>query len=174
MYKFFPHADNYRQTDVHVNRNTDWFLDENIGMTKMTLGERLKEARDEAGLTQTAAAKAAKMSQPNLSELENDEYPTSSFLPVLAEIYGVEPLWLSEGRGPKKRKYSTSDLDLLQKIKALSPAQRDSIINTMTLFTLAEESAVSQDIRMPPSATPSIGLATKPQKKRKGATREKS
>ncbi len=39
------------------------------------------------------------MSQTNLSELENDMYPTSSFTPMLASYFGVDALWLANGKG---------------------------------------------------------------------------
>lgn len=39
------------------------------------------------------------MSQSALSELENDEYPTSAFTWRLAQIYGVNPRWLADGLG---------------------------------------------------------------------------
>lgn len=67
-----------------------------------TFGERLTEARKEAKLSQVAAAKKVHMSQSNLSELENDTYPTSSFTPHLAQLYGVTAMWLAEGKLPKR------------------------------------------------------------------------
>jgi len=47
-----------------------------------TFGQHIKEARRDAKMTQTQLARRVKMSQPNLSELENDEYPSSSFTPA--------------------------------------------------------------------------------------------
>lgn len=74
-----------------------------------TLGERLKECRKEKAIekdvktiSQKTVAKAVGMSQVNLSELENDLYPTSSFIPALADYYGVRALWLSDGKGRKE------------------------------------------------------------------------
>lgn len=64
-----------------------------------TFGQRLRAARKNALLTQAAAAKKAGMGQPTLSELENDAYPTSTFTPKLAQIYGVNYWWLAEERG---------------------------------------------------------------------------
>lgn len=74
-----------------------------------TLGERLKKCREEKAaekgvksISQTVVAKAVGMSQTNLSELESDLYPTSSFIPALANYYGVSALWLSDGKGKKE------------------------------------------------------------------------
>lgn len=72
-----------------------------------TLGARLKSCRKDKGVTQTVAAKAVGMSQTNLSELENDIYPTSSFVPVLANYYGVNALWLATGKGKKEAANAT-------------------------------------------------------------------
>jgi len=66
-----------------------------------TLGIRLKKCRKANGTTQQVAAKAVGMSQTNLSELESDLYPTSSFIPMLANYYGVDALWLATGKAGK-------------------------------------------------------------------------
>ncbi|MGE8703996.1 MAG: helix-turn-helix domain-containing protein [Achromobacter sp.] len=66
----------------------------------VTFGRRLRAARKSAKLTQAAAAKKAGMSQPTLSELENDTYPTSTFTTRLAHIYNVNARWLADGEGP--------------------------------------------------------------------------
>ena len=88
---------------MSVNKQTDIGNPDNPEMATSTFGERLKECRREAKLTQPQVAKRVGMSQTNLSELENDKYPTSSFTPSLASLYNVEAIWLSEGRGPKYR-----------------------------------------------------------------------
>lgn len=66
----------------------------------LTFGQRLRAARKNAKLTQAGTAKKAGMSQSTLSELESDEYPTSTFTPRLAHIYGVSARWLADGDGP--------------------------------------------------------------------------
>lgn len=40
------------------------------------------------------------MSQANLSDLENDKYPSSSYTAQLAYELGVSGVWLAENRGP--------------------------------------------------------------------------
>lgn len=89
-----------------VNRQTESARHDNARMGKPmeptgTFGERLRAARKAAKLTQGALAKRVGMSQSNLSELENGEYPSSSFTAQLAEALGVRALWLADGRGPK-------------------------------------------------------------------------
>lgn len=90
----------YRQTDVGVNRKTDRFLYQTAYMKK-TFGQRIRAARKDKRLSQKALAARVGMSQPNLSELESDKYPSSSFTPQLASVLGVRALWLAEERGPK-------------------------------------------------------------------------
>lgn len=65
------------------------------------MGKRLKDCRKNKGVSQKIVAKAVGMSQTNLSELENDIYPTSSFIPMLANYYEVSALWLANGKGEK-------------------------------------------------------------------------
>ena len=69
-----------------VNRKTDIKPREHTRMKKetnpQTFGQHIKEARRDAKMTQTQLARRVKMSQPNLSELENDEYPSSYFTPA--------------------------------------------------------------------------------------------
>lgn len=95
-----------------VNRRTDLYLyqDYDIDLIRSsdmgTLGSRLSACRAESGYTQKEVCARTGIKQGPLSELENDKYPTSSFVPHLAELYGVEALWLAEGRGKKTRSLS--------------------------------------------------------------------
>lgn len=89
----------YKQTDSCSNRLTDDVAYQNSDMS--TFGERLRQCRKEMGWSQAETARRAGMSQPNLSELERGEYPSSTFTPKLASIFGVNALWLSDGTGPK-------------------------------------------------------------------------
>ena len=67
-----------------------------------TFGQRLRSAREAAGLSQASAAKAVGMQQPTLSGLENDGSVRSTFTTALAELYGVSATWLATGKGPRK------------------------------------------------------------------------
>lgn len=91
------------------NRKTDVYLADDDAMS--TLGQRLKECRKEKGLRQAEVCLRIGIKQGTLSELENDKYPTSSFVPRLAVLYGVEAIWLSDGKGPKIRTYGLQDVE---------------------------------------------------------------
>lgn len=84
---------------INVNRNSDARLYQNVGMS---VGNRLKEARREAGLTQIQLGKRVGMSQASISDLENGESAGTTNIATLAAVLGVSPLWLQEGRGPKR------------------------------------------------------------------------
>jgi transcriptional regulator with XRE-family HTH domain len=64
-----------------------------------TLGARLRWARQKNDLTQAAAAKAVGLSQPTLSDLENDNTKGTTSLLELAALYSVDVAWLKTGRG---------------------------------------------------------------------------
>jgi transcriptional regulator with XRE-family HTH domain len=68
----------------------------------LTFGERLKSAREEAGLAQGVVAKRVGFSQSNLSDLESGEAHSTTFVAEIAAVLGIEALWLSSGRGPKR------------------------------------------------------------------------
>jgi len=69
----------------------------------LTLSERLKSAREEAGLSQDVAARRSGLTQPSFSAVERGEVQATSFVAEIAATLGVEALWLSCGRGPRKR-----------------------------------------------------------------------
>ncbi|HBV95829.1 MAG: hypothetical protein JL50_11080 [Peptococcaceae bacterium BICA1-7] len=61
----------------------------------MSLGERLKQAREEKGFTQIFAAKKLGVANTTLSGYENnDRRPDPNMLKKLAELYSVSPNWL--------------------------------------------------------------------------------
>lgn len=79
-----------------VNRQTEAETDDHQEMN--TLGQRIRTRRKELGLTQKDLAAKVGMSQANLSELENDLYPSSSFVPRMAEVLKVSAMWLADGK----------------------------------------------------------------------------
>jgi len=65
-------------------------------------GLRLYQARTVAGYTKEAAAKAVGMkSQSTLGEAEITG-KRSGYTPMLANLYGVSPIWLASGTGPMR------------------------------------------------------------------------
>ena len=81
-----------------VNRNSDSFVLDNIGMS---IGTRIRERRKEIKLTQQALAQKVGMAQASLSELETGESNSSTLLASIAAALGINALWLEAGKGPK-------------------------------------------------------------------------
>lgn len=74
---------------------------------KTTFGQRLRQARNEAALTQKELATKAGIKQATISELENDKYQGSAFAAQLAAALGVNALWLANEKGLKHARSNT-------------------------------------------------------------------
>lgn len=53
-------------------------------------------------MSQKALADKIGIRQPSLSELENGESQGSVYLPQIASVLGVNPLWLATGKGTRE------------------------------------------------------------------------
>lgn len=65
----------------------------------MEFKDRLKTARKNAGLTQTALAAATGIDQTSISDLERGKSQSTSYVAKIATICGVSPIWLADGIG---------------------------------------------------------------------------
>lgn len=97
---------------------------------KKTLQDRLKEARKEAGLTQTQLAEKVGMSQPAYSELESGKSNSSALLAQIAFVLGVRSYWLATGEGPKPESESldTDERELIAAWRTLSQESRGLVL----------------------------------------------
>lgn len=66
----------------------------------MSLKDRLKESRKKAKKTQAEVAEAVNISQPAYQALESGKNQKSAFLPLIAQVLGVDPYWLTTGKSP--------------------------------------------------------------------------
>ena len=112
-----------RQT-VMVYRNTAHHMDT---IERTPFGRRLYEARETAGLSQKDVERAVGIGQSTLSEAEI-QGKRSGKVAELAALYGVEALWLAEGKGPKHRPRYTSDLSATP-LSAPQKLSRDGAIH---------------------------------------------
>jgi len=78
----------------------------------MSIGERVRKARKEKGLTQIELAKATGIAQATLSGLEKGDFKSSGYVASLASVLGVSALWLETGKGPEKHGSSNDEKDL--------------------------------------------------------------
>lgn len=84
---------------LFVNRLYDLFISENA--RTMHTGERLKEIRIEAKLSQAQLAKLCGLAQSTIADLERNRNSGSSKIAVIAKALGVSAIWLSDGKGNK-------------------------------------------------------------------------
>lgn len=68
----------------------------------ITISERLRAARDEAGLTQLEVATAAGVSQGTVANIESGLRQNPRELMAIAKAVNVQPEWLKSGRGHKR------------------------------------------------------------------------
>lgn len=100
-----------------------------MGEDLNTYGGRLKAARLAARLTQTQLAKAAKIDQSTISELENpkkDKEPAkgSAYTAQFAHATGVQALWLAVNEGPRKAAAKTGSGDVEGFVDTLNEVEK--------------------------------------------------
>lgn len=67
----------------------------------MNIGKRIRETREELGLSRTDLAKLTGIKYPTLAGIENGDQESTTQLHVIAEALGVRPGWLERGDGSK-------------------------------------------------------------------------
>lgn len=102
-----------------------------------SIGDRLKEAREEKGYSQPELAKAIGCSASNISQLESGAIQSSSHMVHIAKVLDVSPFWLVFNTQPKR--ISSTDLDpesaeLLKLVKPLPVTLRRELIGALKLL----------------------------------------
>lgn len=72
---------------------------DDVIVSPMSVGEKIKEFREAVGMSQTALARAAKISQPTIQALEAGEQTTTKKLPQIAAALGKAPSDLDPAYG---------------------------------------------------------------------------
>ena len=107
-----------------VKQNSDVFPYQNAVM-EQTFGDRLRESRKAAKLSQAKAASMVSVSQGLISDLENNVYDGSAKTIELAHIYRVNPYWLATGCGDRKDLPMTKEeRDMMLAFRLLPPEQQ--------------------------------------------------
>lgn len=99
-----------------VNRHSDKDIGKNDGMS---IGERVRKARQEKRMTQTELASRTGIRQATLSELENGDSKSTSYIASIAAALDVSALWLETGRGPQQRSADDAESDIDQVIQLM-------------------------------------------------------
>ncbi len=110
---------------------------------RMSIGTRIREAREARNLNQGQLAKQIGIAQASLSLLESGRTasPKGTTLTELARVLRVEPRWILTGRGPMQREdRSGDDPEILQIWESLSRAKRSMLLAAARALRDAEES----------------------------------
>ena len=97
-----------------------------LGLTPMKIGDRVKKAREDAGMTQEILASISGVPQARISALELNKHKKSSYLIQLSTGLGVDPNWLLTGvsSGEVKVDYTPIEKEILSLIMQLTKEQR--------------------------------------------------
>ncbi|TGL50813.1 XRE family transcriptional regulator [Leptospira wolffii] len=95
--------------------------------SKKLFMERLRLAREYAGLSQEQVSKLMKVTRPAITDIESGKRKVSTEeLTLLSEIYGVSPMWLlGENDEEKNPKYTLAARELAK----LNQKDIDKILN---------------------------------------------
>jgi transcriptional regulator with XRE-family HTH domain len=110
-------------------------------LTSMTLGERLKTAREFAGLTQKDLEQKSGVLQQMISKIENGKQETSAYVVQLAVACGVRPEWLALGQGEMvtaeiDKSTMTYDIkEVVSQMVAMEPAEQYKVRKMIEVIT---------------------------------------
>lgn len=94
-----------------------------------TLPERLRQAREQAGLSQGQVARMLDMSRPTVSEIEaGNRRLRADEVPAFARLYDVSVTWLWEG----KEEVDRSDVQLAaRELASLRPQDVEKVMDLL-------------------------------------------
>lgn len=105
------------------------FIDE-----KKELGNRLRTARDLAGLSQGQAAKKLGMHRPTISEIEAGRRNVKADeLKSFANLYGVEMSWLADNE-IEESKLNKDILAAARELSSMKDEDLEILINTIRMI----------------------------------------
>jgi transcriptional regulator with XRE-family HTH domain len=107
----------------------------------MNLGERLKKAREHAGLTQKELEEKSGVLQQMISKIEKGRQDTSAYIVQLAVACGVRPEWLGMGQGEmaaaeNDKSEMTYDIkQVISQMAAMEPAEQYKVRKMVEIIT---------------------------------------
>ncbi|MEW8051118.1 MAG: helix-turn-helix transcriptional regulator [Candidatus Thiodiazotropha sp.] len=103
-------------------------------MSKEDIANRLRSAREMAGLSQGQAAKKLGMHRPTISEIEAGRRNVKSNEVVeFANLYGIEVSWITEGI-VSEDKIDQSILAAARELSAMKDEDIETLINTIKMI----------------------------------------
>lgn len=101
-----------------------------------TLGERVRAARKELGMSRPDLVAATKIGYSTISEIERGGMQTTTKIPILARVLNVADEWLATGKGPRERGGTLSDSVRARETYTLGgPAATDEALIAQLLET---------------------------------------
>lgn len=101
---------------------------------KQELANRLRTARELAGLSQGQAAKHLKLHRPTISEIEAGRRNVrADELRAFANLYGVEVSWLTNGV-IEEEKLNKDILAAARELSSMSEADLETLITTIKMI----------------------------------------
>lgn len=115
----------------------------------MEFGERLKAAREAAGLTQEELAKKSGVKQGTISKIERGDSDSSTFTVQLAIACGVRPEWLAMSEGEMRTEFSYAALDekeraVLAAMERMPDYKKDVIVTTSQALAADEPGKIDE------------------------------
>lgn len=88
----------------------------------MTLGTRIREARQARKMSRPELSRRSGVKYPTLAGIENDDQTSSTLLPDIAQALEVRIEWLRFGKGPRDLNEGRSHLDESSRLKTTQSA----------------------------------------------------
>ena len=108
-------------------------------MSKQEIANRIRTAREMAGLSQGQAAKHLGLHRPTISEIEAGRRNVrSEELLAFSKLYGVELSWLTEGKIDQE-KIDQSILAAARKLSSMKDEDIETLINTIKMIKSSGE-----------------------------------
>lgn len=108
--------------------------DRDSSQERASIGMRLRQARELAGLSQGQVAKLMGLHRPAISEIEAGRRKVSvEELKQMSELYDVSMVWLGEG-SDNEDEDSARVLLAARELAKLKPSDLDSLLSLLTIL----------------------------------------
>jgi len=105
----------------------------------MSLSERIRQAREAAGLSQGQVAKKLEMHRPTISEIEAGRRKVSAQeLELFSDLYGVTAEWLLSGMAGNV-KAEARILMAARELSKMNKTDLDRLMNTLNMLRKPEK-----------------------------------
>lgn len=102
-------------------------------MDTLSIGQRIRLARETLGLNQGELARRIGIKQASLSDLENglSKAPSARVLLDMADILKVTPRWIIDGKDGELKIATPKEHDLLDLFRELPEPQQQAMLGTL-------------------------------------------